>query len=611
MYFNVRSSRRSAIATEMKQMGLESLANELLHDIFEYLTTKEILRAFHNLNRRFNTLLTVAFKTLGFDFRLLSKRDVNVICQTYLPSTIDRTQSLRLIDTNSDQSQRYLIPFHNIALPRFRSLQSLSFFKLRRTDLFEKIMIEVVQFRNLTQLNFVQCHFRLNDDARVRCTNTIWKLPRLTHCRWDLSFENENHFTAPTIVSPSSSHLVIDGPLCRLNELARLLSHTPRLRYLYVRISPESDGQPLLFSLSSLAKLRLSISNPPLLLNELFQSVPQLSSLTVETTSLVMNGHVWKEIISQFLPKLEKFRLRMNATINVYADEAEEFFSVPSSFQDPFWLEEHQWFIRVDYYRHENRQLMCLYTLPYGFNDYHVHLSTEASSSWTSAEHIVYPYNYESVETLHCDSRIPIFVAPRVMSFANVRDLHINLPCNASLLSLTPKFYRLRSLNITLYPGDTSLSLQVLLKRARHLQSLTLISYAEQSSTWLVENKASAELRCLDLLEYVASNRCSVFDKALCFEWMQYSLARQCEVLSISVQNRFNILHLFHGMSNLQILIVRSEDDPWQGSNYQLTTNVDELLDWLKARLPSTCTIQRDPCSPSLLRVWKSWSEIT
>lgn len=606
MSSNFRSSPRPGVAAETKNMRLESLANELLLDSFEYLTTKEILRAFHNLNRRFNTLLTDAFKNMGFDFRSLSKRDVNVICQTYLPLTIDRTRSLRLIDTNSEQSQTYLIPFNNIALPRFRSLQSLSFFKLRRADLFEKIMLEVVQFRNLTQLNFVECYFRLNHEARVRSINTIWKLPRLTHCRLDLSFENENHFTSPTIVSPSLGHLVIDGPLCRLNELASLLNHTRRLRYLYVRISPESDGQPALFSLSSLTKLRLSINNPPLLINELFQSVPQLSSLTVETTSLAMNGHVWKRIISQFLPKLEKFRLKMDATTDMFSNEAEEFLVIPSSFHDPFWLEEHQWFIRVDYYQHENRQLMCLYTLPYDFSDYHVHLSTEASSSWTSTEHIVYPYNYESVETLHCDSRIPVFMAPRVMSFPNVRHLHINLPCNASLLSLTPKFNRLRSLNITLYPGDTSLSLQVLLKRARHLQSLTLISYAEQSSTWLVENKASAELRCVDLLEYVASNRCSVFDEALCFEWMQYSLARQCEVLSISVQNRFNILQLFQGMANLQTLIVRSEDDPWGDSNYQLTTNADELLHWLKARLPSTYTIQRDPCSRSLLRVWES-----
>jgi hypothetical protein len=42
-------------------MTLEALANEILHEIFEYLDAVELFRSFYNLNRRFSTLLSSIF----------------------------------------------------------------------------------------------------------------------------------------------------------------------------------------------------------------------------------------------------------------------------------------------------------------------------------------------------------------------------------------------------------------------------------------------------------------------------------------------------------------------------------------------------------------------
>ena len=602
MKFYFLSSYRQQRTAGIKTMSLELLANELLLDIFEFLTTQEIFRAFHRLNHRFDVLLTIAFQNMGLDFRSLSKRDIKALCREYLPSVIDHTRFLRLIDVNDDQSQTDLIPFHDIALPRFRSLRSLSFFKLRRGDLLEKILIEVTQLPYLAQLNFVECHIHLQHDTRLWCIDTIWSLPQLTHCHLDLTFVNETHFTTPTSVSMSLRHLVVDGSPCHLSELAHLLDRTPCLQYLSVRISAEWDPQPPVFSPSSLTTLRLSLSNSPAWIYHFFQSVPQLSSLTVEIRGLAMDGDVWQQIISQFLPKLQRFRLKVDAQTSQDFVGLEDFFPFEHSFRSPFWVGERRWFIRTDYCRQQDEILMCLYTLPYAFSNYHTHLYSCAGFDWTSGDHSEYPHSHERVRTLHYDSKIDEHSHLYVIPFANIHHLHINLPCHVDLLSRVPNFERLLSLNITLYSSDTSLALQVLLKRATHLQSLTVTSDAKTSSMWPADSEFSVHLRCIDLLGYVPSNEMRGFNKALCREWIQSSLGRQCEIFSITVENRFNILQLLHGMVNLQTLIVNSEND----FNDQSSRSDDELLDWLRVRVPLTCTIQRNPGSPSQLRVWKA-----
>jgi hypothetical protein len=77
-------------------MKLESLANELLLEIFEFFDGIHLFRTFHNLNSRFNTLLFVHFRKYDFDFRNVSTDDFDQLCQQYLPLIIDRITMLYL-----------------------------------------------------------------------------------------------------------------------------------------------------------------------------------------------------------------------------------------------------------------------------------------------------------------------------------------------------------------------------------------------------------------------------------------------------------------------------------------------------------------------------------
>jgi hypothetical protein len=66
-------------------------------------------------------------------------------------------------------------------------------------------------------------------------------------------------------------------------------------------------------------------------------------------------------------------------------------------------------------------------------------------------------------------------------------------------------------------------------------------------------------------------------------------LGIQCEVLSIWINNRQIIIDLVQNMHNLRILIVQYADK-----------TDDELIQWLKLRLPPTCLITHDEYSISI-----------
>ncbi len=86
-------------------MSLELLGNELLLDLFQFLSTAQLLRVFNRLNHRFDTLLLEHFCAHGSHFRSLSKHDFDIIFQQHLSSIVDQITSLRLADDNENQQQ--------------------------------------------------------------------------------------------------------------------------------------------------------------------------------------------------------------------------------------------------------------------------------------------------------------------------------------------------------------------------------------------------------------------------------------------------------------------------------------------------------------------------
>ena len=405
------------------------------------------------------------------------------------------------------------------------------------------------------------------------------------------------------MVSFSLNYLSMPDLLCYVNEMNSLFRSTPNLQYLCVRTDTNNQLQQLSLSVLSIKKIRLSWNNSRIIMTDLLKNMLNLSHLRIETTCIYMDGHYWERIISTYLSKLKTFRLKMDIDLGPWFGSEEEFHRLLSTFTTPFWIKEHQWFIRCDCYLQRTRSPLCLYTVPYAFDTFHIHPVSFGRRSLSTSPKINNQQVYNCVRTLIYD---PSSDSEGLFDFifSNISHLVINLLYNEHLFSLVPKLKSLSSLDVTIYEYDRSPQLQVLLDQAPHLYSLTIKSFDRPSSVKMIIESTSTSVRRLDLQGYIPYSEYFCFDEELCFQFSQSPLGRNCEILSITVENQSNIICLIENMINLRTLHVKSRDNQRANRREFISTEEDELVDWLKVRLSATCTIIRDGGLQSSLRLW-------
>jgi hypothetical protein len=87
----------------------ESLPNETIIEIFEFLDGAHLHRAFHNLNTRFNSLLFDSVPNYRFNLRCINKREFDMLCSQTFMIVIDRIVSLSFLE--NDESPNMLAYF--------------------------------------------------------------------------------------------------------------------------------------------------------------------------------------------------------------------------------------------------------------------------------------------------------------------------------------------------------------------------------------------------------------------------------------------------------------------------------------------------------------------
>ena len=345
---------------------LETLPNELLLNLFGYLSAGHLLNAFHRLNSHFESLIFTHLQACHLDFRRISKGDSKMICRRYLPLIRNRIISLRLSDDNLNAKQTNLLTSKDLVLHQFHHLRSLSLCYIRSEKVMDILMIELSNLTHLTHLKLIKCHKSFQNKNNIYLSNSIWSLPKLTHFYVD----TEGYvFYTPTKLSLSIELVSISGHCCRINEVDRLLKKTPRLRSLSIRHRDLNDEQYFSSFVPSITTLKLYDIHSRLVIKNLLKTMINLTHLTVETFYIPLDGHHWERIISNHLPKLRVFRLKMDIQFAEEKNNEEHITELFDSFRSRFWLEERQWFVRCHWKPQTNYSDVLLYTIPLVFRD--------------------------------------------------------------------------------------------------------------------------------------------------------------------------------------------------------------------------------------------------
>ncbi|CAF3162832.1 unnamed protein product [Rotaria sp. Silwood2] len=576
-------------------MKLERLPNEVFHDLFEFFDPMELLHAFEGLNTRFNRLLFIYFRWYRLDFRSLSKLNFKLMCKQYLPLIIDHVSSIcPSNDEETSQSYKHLIPY-GLTIDEFTNLRSLLLQKINSSDTILNITSDCFYLPYLTHLKIVECTFTCGKSSQ-QLINNIWHIINLTHCSLDVIFARTFTFVGLPIISKSIKYLSIKKFTFSSMELTHLLRSTPSLRHIFITfaqiVNTELDR---IFPIPLITSLQLQFNDSLSALISILKNMPNLLHLKLETGTINLNGNQWKQILIDYVPKIKIFRFLMKVFSFRHNNMDEQLEDFLNTFRTPFWLDDHQWFVRCDWPQHTNK-VFILYTLPYCFSDTYVIYQNRWSKATCPNAHDYDSYN--RVTNVFYKGRVDnLALYPRC--YPNIRRLTLKLPFDNNFLTIIPTLDHLTSLNV-IETRDNSRSesqLKALLVRAPRLAflSVDVITFLQ----WAQSNITHASLRRLHLKHYrdrmnhyMNATQCSILADSL--------LGRQCEVLAIRIESRTIILDLIHKMCSLRALNCECKDDNW--INNSLLCPKDELVEWLRNSLPETYSISRH--EPRLVRLW-------
>jgi hypothetical protein len=580
-------------------MQFESLANELLLDIFEFFDAGFLIQAFIGLNSRFNQLLYYHFRFHQLSLQSLSKETSIHIFDKHLPLIIDQVISLRLSNDETPDLPECLLS-HGFTLNRFIRLQSLSLYNIHYVDTLQKIIHQCRSLPSLTHLNIIKSDDRGKQDNIFDLLNTIWSFSKLIHCNLNGIQTDEISLRNISRTSSCIEYLSIENIPCNLNCLSHIFKYTPRLQRFCTTLYSYSADDHMTVSNPIMKSIKLVFGGSFDSIKKLMQNIPNLSHLTVMTSKVYMDGNAWEQLISSYLPKLKVFQLKMEIEFRERNDDMEEILDeLLTSFQTSFWLVKHQWYVRCHWNPSDPYKWLTLYTLPYAFDAFDY--SNKCCTKSTCFDEGKY-WSYNHVRIFgHGNNENPLFDNFSLLRvrFPNIRHLHISLLFDDQFWSRFPSLNCLTSLNVSLYTYFGYCQLQTIFNQAPYLYSLKVISFIG-SSVKLFE-LTSKSIRRINLIT-IEFDRWIYYTKEDCKILMNSSLGMQCEVLLIRIKHRNYVLELIEKRSNLRLLIFQCEDE--KDSFRAFSSSKNDLLQWLQDYLPSTYSISRDPTKLSHIQIW-------
>lgn len=575
-------------------MQFESLPNEFFFDLFEYFDAVSQLRAFSGLNSRFDTLLYKHFRAYHLDLRRISKRDFDILCQQHLRLITDHIVSFHLADEEEIPGLLELFLSRGFNLDQFINLKSVTLEKIYSTNI-TRVLGEL---KSLIHLNITRYDMRSDQEGVSYLINKFWNLPKLTHCKLDRCYSSEIYFNENTQISSTLEHLSICLLEHRLTikNLVHIFLHTPCLRVLSVYVQLVNENEKFPTVITSITTLNILFSGDVRVLSSLFQNMPCLRHLTIGMQTSNLNGHEWKQIIVNHLPKLEVFQFQMAIVppnVAITEQRVDELFN---TFQTPFWLHEHQWYVRCDW---ENKSVGpinygCIYTLPYAFDSFFETAVGIRRSKWTCPDNTKFwsfnrVHTFDTTKKLHFKKSTNDRLYLRPAYFPNIHKLKTEVPLLDTTWCIIPTLDYLTTLSVNIVNQYSSSEFQALLDRALQLYTLIVHFLNVQSYMNVLFEVASPSIRRLHINPKARQQFCA-FDDLQCTAFAKCSLACQCEVLEIRVQSLDSVMNLVNSMNNIRTMKIHVPEYP-QIERDQVKI---KLIEWVQNHLPAECWLSDD-----------------
>lgn len=581
-------------------MQFESLANELILDLFEFFDTAHLFQAFLGLNSRFNQLLYHHFRFHQLNLQTISKEDFEIISEKFLPLIIDQIPSLHLSNDETPDLPELLLS-RGFTLNRFIHLQSLSLYNIHSVDTLNKIIYQCRYLSRFTHLNIIKYYGGDIYKNIIDLLNNIWCLPKLVYCNLNGIIHTDE--TSLLEISTSSScieYLSIENIPCNLNILSHLSMFTPRLQQLSTTVYSYSLNDRLKNIISTITSIKFSFGGSVDSMKNLLEKMPNLSHLMIMTSQVYIDGNLWKQLITNSLFNLKIFQLKMEFDFQERDDDMNEITDeLIHSFQTSFWIEEHQWFIRCHWNPSDPYKSITLYTLPYAF-DIFDYSNKSCTKSTCLNERQYWSYNCVQIFGHSSSGNILLdnFSLLRAR-FPNISYLQLNLPFDDMFWLRFLSLNHLISINISVYKYSGYIQLQTLFDQSPCLYSLKIESFI--CSLVKLFELTSQSIRRLDFIDILV-DQSLYLNRDDCNSLINSSLGIQCQVLLIRLKHRNLVLDLIDKMLNLRLLIFECEDDSEIFSTF--SSSKKELIRWLQSHLPSTYSILRHPKKRFRIQIW-------
>ena len=582
---------------------LEALPNELFVEIFPFLSTVDLLHGFLDLNDRLNQVIYLHFHNHPFSFQSIHKQHFDQIRHQHQSIFSTNISSLHLSNDEETPELCELFLLSGLSLDRFVHLQSL---KLSHIDCFQTLNQLILKCRDLSclqKLSFIDCSC-INQQGRtyaVTLLDNVWGLPNLIQCVINNLKVNMTWICKVSAICKTLEYLsigMIEGDKSALYHLCKSVSNIRRLNIDVIQWSNHRQPKIIFPTLIELKTAFRGLNEPTM---EFLRDLPNLTSLTLEISKNVLSGNDWQTLLETSLPKLKIFRLKMNFSFIFNTNLITDMDRLVNSYRTPFWLEEHQWYIRCDCYLALSDHLAVLYTIPYAFdqcsylNTYYS-ISTKPDDDQRYSHDRVYRVDPKFIR-IDSMQNLEFFT----IRFPNVHQMDIHFPwMDYSNMFHHLSFKQLRSLTVTLNGGFSYKQFQTFLHHTPRLYSLKITSFAKSIEGFF--QLTSSSIRRLDL-NVILGRYGLIWNHKDCMNLIRSPLGRQCEVLLISLENTKDILEIIEKMPHLRVLICRMRIENslrWKTFSSRST----KLMQWLRKNLPPKCSIMIDSEQHLKISIW-------